>query len=169
MSEWATAFLGIGANLGDRADTLTQALVQLNALPDVCVVAASSVYETAPVGVLDQPDFLNAVVQVNTLLSPRALLEVLLATELQFGRKRLKKWGPRLLDLDILLYEDRVIDETGLAVPHPYLQERAFVLCPLCDLCAEAVHPVLKRSFADLLKDVDTQSVVRVEGLSLWK
>jgi len=168
VSKKNTAFLGIGANLGDRAETLRLAVAKLNAHEQINVEAVSSVYETGPVGVLDQPDFLNAVVQVETSLTAQALLDALLETELFFGRKRLKKWGPRILDLDVLLFGEAVIDEPGLTVPHPYLHVRGFVLYPLCDLIAGEKHPVLGCSFASLLKEVDDGAVHRVENLSLW-
>jgi 2-amino-4-hydroxy-6-hydroxymethyldihydropteridine diphosphokinase len=168
VSEKTTAFLGIGANLGDRAETLRLAVDRLDTHKQIDVVAVSSVYETGPVGVLDQPDFLNAVVQVETSLTAQALLGVLLETELFFGRRRLKKWGPRILDLDVLLFGEAVIDEPGLTVPHPYLHVRGFVLHPLCDLVAEEKHPVLGCSFASLLNDVDDGAVHRVAHLSLW-
>ncbi len=168
MSERTTAFLGIGANLGDRAKTLHQAVVTLDAHDHIWVQGASSVYETGPVGVLDQPDFLNAVVQVETYLTARGLLDVLLAIELDFGRERLKKWGPRILDLDILLFGEAVIDEPSLRVPHPYLHVRGFVLNPLCDLIPKEKHPTLGCSFASLLDDVNDGAVHRVENLLLW-
>lgn len=168
MSEKTTAYLGIGANLGDRAETLRLAVAKLDDHKQIAVEAVSSVYETGPVGVLDQPDFLNAVVQVETTLTAQGLLEVLLETELFFGRKRLKKWGPRILDLDVLLFGDAVIDEPGLTVPHPYLHVRGFVLYPLCDLISEGIHPVLGCSFASLLIEVDDGAVHRVEHLVLW-
>lgn len=169
MCDNVTAWIGLGANLGDCADTMRQALLKLDDHPQIEVVSASGVYETAPVGVLDQPQFLNAVAQIETRLTARLLLDVLLKTELDFGRKRLKKWGPRILDLDILLFGDAVIDEPGLTVPHPYLPVRGFVLYPLCDLVPDAKHPILGRSFKDLLADVHDGAVLRVENLSLWK
>ena len=167
MSKKTTAYLGIGANLGDRIETLRLAVAKLNEHKQIDIGAVSSVYETGPVGVFDQPDFLNAVVQVETSLSAKALLDVLLETELFFGRKRLKKWGPRILDLDVLLFGDAVIDKPGLTVPHPYLHVRGFVLHPLCDLIKDGIHPVLGCSFAALLREVDDGAVHRVEHLLL--
>lgn len=169
MCESVTVFLGIGANLGEREKTLHQALVFLDNHDKIEVDRVSSVYETAPVGVLDQPHFLNAVARINTQLSARALLDVLLDTELYFGRKRIKKWGPRILDLDILLYDEAIVDEPNLKVPHPYLHERGFVLYPLCDLAPDGMHPILGQSFASLLKDVNDGAVTRVENLVLWE
>lgn len=168
MSNNVMAYLGIGANLGDRAETLRQALVLLDDDEHVGVKRVSSVYETGPVGVLDQPDFLNAAVEIETSLGASALLDLLLATESYFGRKRIKKWGPRVLDLDVLLYDQAVIDEPGLNVPHPYLHQRGFVLHPLCDLIPDKVHPILERPFVSLLQDVQDGAVHRVDHLLLW-
>jgi 2-amino-4-hydroxy-6-hydroxymethyldihydropteridine diphosphokinase len=168
VSNIIKAYLGIGANLGDRAETLRQALVMLNDHDQIDVLAVSGVYETGPVGVLDQPDFLNATAEIETSLDGKALLDVLLETELHFGRKRIKKWGPRVLDLDILLYGLVLIDEPGLNVPHPYLHLRGFVLHPLCDLIPDAIHPTLERSFRSLLDEVDDGAVHRVDNLMLW-
>ena len=160
------AFIGIGANLGDPVKTLQDATRSL--LDEVDVVGASHLYRTAPVGYDDQPDFLNGVLQIRTLWDARVLLNHLLATELRFGRIREEKWGPRLLDLDVLLYGTAVIQEEGLRVPHPHLPERSFVLAPLCDLVPNALHPVLGRSFADLLRSLgDSQEFEVVEGVSL--
>ena len=169
MSKSVDAFIGLGANVGAREETLRQALVSMNAHEDISVVGVSAVYETAPVGVLDQPHFLNAVAKIETSLTARALLDFLLRVELDFGRMRIKKWGPRILDLDILLYGDAVIDEPGLTVPHPYLSVRGFVLYPLCDLIADGKHPISNRCFKDLLKDVQDEVVHRVDHLLLWK
>lgn len=169
MSEITRVFLGIGANLGDRAETLQQVVAKLDAHEDIFVTAVSSVYETEPVGVLDQPDFLNGVVAVETTLAARALLDVLLHIEKEFGRRRLKKWGPRLLDLDILLYGEAIMDQPGLTIPHPYLHVRGFVLEPLCELIPDKQHPVLACTFASLLNDVGDGSVHRVESIILWE
>ena len=130
------AFVGLGANLGDREATIRAALA---ALPDV--VAVSELRETDPVGVTDQPAFLNGAVVLETELSPRELLETLLAVERALGRERRERWGPRTIDLDLLLYGDATVDEPGLTVPHPRLHERRFALEPLLDLDAELVVP----------------------------
>ena len=163
-----TAYIGMGTNLGDRAAALRSAVEELGRRKGVRLKDASSVYETAPVGVTDQPDFLNAVLRIETDLSGRALLELLLEVERVFGRVRKEKWGPRTLDLDVLLYGDAVLREDGLLVPHPHLHERAFVLLPLCDLCPDGLHPVLKRTFRELARSIGAnQEVQRVEGLCL--
>ncbi|MCY3868205.1 MAG: 2-amino-4-hydroxy-6-hydroxymethyldihydropteridine diphosphokinase [Gemmatimonadetes bacterium] len=161
-------YIGIGANLGDREKTLQDATGILNAKPEIAVIAASAVYETAPIGVVDQPYFLNAVLQVHTSLSARSLLNCLLAIERKFGRLRETRWGPRTLDLDILLYGDAIINQPGLQVPHPRLHERAFVLAPLCDLKPGLKHPVLGQSIRFLTDSLGLDLPVRkIEGLNL--
>ena len=128
------AYVGLGANLGDRQAGMQQALRELAVLPTIKIVSVSSVYETAPVGVTDQPDFLNQVIAVRTTLSAPALLHALLHLENQMGRTRTVRWGPRVIDLDLLLYGDAQIALPGLTVPHPRLRERAFVLVPLAEI-----------------------------------
>ena len=134
------AYVGLGSNLGDREGTLRTALVRLAELGEV---RASSFHETDPVGVIDQPKFVNAVAEVSTQLAPRDLLESLLAIERELGRDRSReqRWGPRTLDLDLLLYGGEMIDEPGLTVPHPRLAERRFVLEPLHELVPHLVLP----------------------------
>ena len=139
------AFIAIGANLGDREATICAAL---DALPGV--VAVSALRETDPVGVVEQPSFLNGAAALEVALAPRALLETLLAVERELGRERGERWGPRTIDLDLLLYGDETIDEPGLTVPHPRLHERRFALEPLLDLDPELAIPGRGR-VADLL------------------
>jgi 2-amino-4-hydroxy-6-hydroxymethyldihydropteridine diphosphokinase len=128
------AFVGLGANLGDPQDQVRRAIAALGRLPGIRLVAASSLYRSAPIGVGAQPDFVNAVAQIETTLGPWALLEALLAAEARFGRERPSPGAARTLDLDLLLYGEERIDEPGLQVPHPRLHERAFVLEPLDEL-----------------------------------
>jgi 2-amino-4-hydroxy-6-hydroxymethyldihydropteridine diphosphokinase len=128
------AYVGLGANLGPREVTLLRAVDLLAAADGVDVVAVSRLYETAPVGVTDQPPFLNGAVALETSLAPRELLELLLETERALGRVRTERWGPRTVDLDLLVYGDETVDEPGLRVPHPRLAERRFALEPLADL-----------------------------------
>ncbi len=133
------AYIGLGANLGDREATIRAALAALDEEDGIEVVAVSQLRETEPVGVGPQPLFLNGAAELETTLGARALLDVLLATEQRFGRTRTPgEHGPRTLDLDLLLYGDESIDEPGLTVPHPRLHERQFVLEPLADLGVEA-------------------------------
>jgi 2-amino-4-hydroxy-6-hydroxymethyldihydropteridine diphosphokinase len=129
------AYIGLGSNLGDREGTLRRAIELLGASPDLRVRRVSSLRETAPVGLTSQPDFVNAAAEVETSLGPRALLDRLLAVERGLGRDRTgPRFGPRTIDLDLLLYADAIVDEPGLGVPHPRLHERRFVLEPLVEL-----------------------------------
>jgi 2-amino-4-hydroxy-6-hydroxymethyldihydropteridine diphosphokinase len=130
------AYVGLGANLGDREATIRAAL---EALPGL--VAVSSLRETEPVGKTDQPRFLNAAAALETGLSARELLDVLLAVERGLGRERRERWGPRTIDLDLLLYGEERVEEPGLTVPHPHLHERRFALEPLAELDPELVVP----------------------------
>jgi 2-amino-4-hydroxy-6-hydroxymethyldihydropteridine diphosphokinase len=131
------AYLGIGTNLGDRLAYLQLAVDALGAADGVHVVAVSPVYETAPVGGPEQPDYLNAVVAVDTPSTPRALLELAHTIESAADRVRTVRWGPRTLDVDVLLVGDEQVDEPDLVVPHPRMEERAFVVVPLADLDPE--------------------------------
>jgi 2-amino-4-hydroxy-6-hydroxymethyldihydropteridine diphosphokinase len=138
------AHVGLGSNLGDREATLRSALELLDGVDGVRVLAVSSFRETDPVGVLDQPRFLNAAAAVETTLTPRGLLDALLSVERALGRARTgARFGPRTIDLDLLLYGEETVDEPGLTVPHPRLHERAFALEPLHELEPELVVPGL--------------------------
>jgi 2-amino-4-hydroxy-6-hydroxymethyldihydropteridine diphosphokinase len=143
------AYVGVGANLGDRRATIEAAVA---ALPGV--VAVSELRETAPVGVVDQPAFLNGAVALETELSPRELLETLLEVERSLGRERGERWGPRTIDLDLLLYGEETLDEPGLTVPHPRLHERRFALEPLAELDPGLVVPGRGR-VRELLSELD--------------
>jgi 2-amino-4-hydroxy-6-hydroxymethyldihydropteridine diphosphokinase len=137
-----TSYIGLGSNLGDREAFLRRALELLRAEPEIEVTAVSSVRETDPVGLVDQPRFLNAVARVETDLAPRELLDRMLAAERELGRRRDgPRFGPRTIDLDLLIYGDEEIDEPGLIVPHPRLAERRFVLEPLHELEPGLVVP----------------------------
>ena len=139
-----TAYIGIGSNLGERESTIRDALALLAADPELEVEAVSSIRETDPVGMVDQPRFLNAAIRLATDLAPYPLLERLLAVEQQLGRVRTgERYGPRTIDLDLLLYGDEIVDEPGLRVPHPRLAERRFVLEPLAELDPGLVIPGL--------------------------
>jgi 2-amino-4-hydroxy-6-hydroxymethyldihydropteridine diphosphokinase len=154
----ATVYLGLGTNLGDRLANLRLALARLRTLARLEDV--SSLYETQPQGVSDQPLFLNAVCRVTTGLEPQSLLRFLKNLEREIGRRPGgERWGPRPIDLDILLYDDRVVDTPELTVPHPRLAERAFVLIPLCELAPELRHPLLGKTMKDLLASVGKKGV----------
>ena len=157
----ATVAVGLGANLGDRRSTLGRAAVSLGRLGEP--LAVSPLYETAPVGGPPQPDYLNAVVVLATPLGPRAVLDGLLGMEREAGRIRRRRWGPRSLDLDLLLYGDCEVDEPGLRIPHPRMAERRFVLEPLLAAWPEARLPD-GTAVASLLGPVSGQQVRRVAG-----
>ena len=143
------AYIALGSNLGDKEKNLRRAIMLL-LQQGIDVEKVSSFISTEPYGVTDQPQFLNAVCRVRTSLAPLALLDVLLATELTMGRVRLRHWGERNIDLDLLLYEDVVMDDTRLCLPHPDMQNRDFVLLPLAEIAPELVHPTLKKTIQEL-------------------
>jgi 2-amino-4-hydroxy-6-hydroxymethyldihydropteridine diphosphokinase len=145
------AYVGLGSNLGDRLGNLGAAVDRLALEPGFTVRAVSLAYESEPIGP-PQPHYLNAVARIGTLLAPRAMLARLRAIEDAMGRVRRERWGSREIDLDLLLYGDRVVQETGLQVPHPMLAQRAFVLAPLCELDPDARHPGLGLTAAELLQ-----------------
>ncbi|MDQ8024036.1 MAG: 2-amino-4-hydroxy-6-hydroxymethyldihydropteridine diphosphokinase [Moraxellaceae bacterium] len=161
-ASFVRAYIGLGANLGDARRALLDAAAELDHLPDTEVVAVSSLYRSAPVGYAHQPDFINGVAAVDTQLAPRALLDALLQLEQDWGRERSFRNAPRTLDLDVLLYGDRVVNEHGLHVPHPRLHERAFVLLPLAEIAPALVLPD-GRAIADLLPGVADQDITRIE------
>ena len=149
--------LALGSNLGNREENLRRALVLLEE-KGLRILHRSSVRVTKPWGKTDQPDFLNQVIHVETTLSPHSLLELCLGIEAALGRVRREKWGPRIIDIDILYYDDRVISEPGLTLPHPHLHERLFVLEPLTEIAPDFIHPVLRKPNTVLLhraKDAD--------------
>ena len=154
-------YLSLGSNLDDRYAALQAALAAFP--PAVTVLAESPIYETPPWGVTDQPAFLNMVVRAETHLTPLALLALLKRLEAQLGRLPSIRYGPRKIDLDILFYDELILDTPELTIPHPRLHERAFVLVPLADLAPSLVHPVLGRSIRDLLAAVNTKGVERYE------
>lgn len=155
----ARVYVAMGSNLGDRQKRLEAAHAALDALPRTRCLRLSPVYETAAVGgPAGQRDYLNAVAELETSLAARDLLERLQRIEQEAGREPVDqrvRWGPRVLDLDLLLYDDAIIREKGLSVPHPRMHERWFVLKPLTDLAPNLVHPVLGRTIRDLLEQLE--------------
>ena len=157
MNPPSTIYLALGSNLGDRSANLQAAIAALP--PGVRVLRESPVYETPPWGLTDQPVFLNMVLKGETSLGPVELLHQLKNLETRLGRQPSVRWGPRLIDIDILFYADLVLEIQGLILPHPHLHERAFVLVPLADLAPDLLHPVFGRSVRDLLAGVDASGV----------
>jgi len=158
------AFVALGANIGEPVRHLRAAVEDMAALPGTAVVARSSLYRSAPVGLVDQPDFINAVVALDTDLEPLALLRALLAVEARHGRVRSVPNAPRTLDLDLLLHGDRQQDEPELTLPHPRMHERAFVLLPLLEIAPDVRIPGLGAA-RDFLPDVIDQAITRSESM----
>ncbi len=161
------AFIGLGSNLGEREAMIRLALDDLARLPSTRLVRASSLYDTEPVGEVDQPNFLNAVAQIDTELTARQLLWNLQLIERRLGRVRTQRWGPRTIDLDLLLYGNLVVEEPDLKVPHPELSQRSFVLVPLVELDPLLVHPVSGETLLSLLSRLHTRPPVK-RGTRLW-
>lgn len=162
-----TAYLGLGGNLGDPERAMAEALTRLDADPATRIVAVSSLYRTPPWGVTDQPDFLNAVAKLRTTAAPRALLDLALGIEKAMKRERRGRWGPRLIDIDILAYGALRLDEPGLTVPHPRLAERAFVLVPLAEIAPEL--EIDARPVAEMLAKISTAGIERVAPAGWWR
>ena len=145
------AYIGIGSNLGDREFNCKQAIGLLRQ-KGITVRKESSLYETTPWGVRDQPLFLNMAIEIETDLKPFELLRTLKDIENEMGREETFLWGPRIIDLDILLYDNNIVDEKGLRIPHPHMQDREFVLRPLCEIAGDVIHPSLLLSIEELLQ-----------------
>ncbi|MDA0733764.1 MAG: 2-amino-4-hydroxy-6-hydroxymethyldihydropteridine diphosphokinase [Chloroflexi bacterium] len=160
-----TAYLGLGTNLGSREINLSRAVQSLTTSQTVQIVRSSSIYETAPWGYTEQPNFLNCVVEVNTWLSPVELLELAKQIENDLGREENFRYGPRLIDIDILLYGNDTVHlcHPDLEIPHPRIAERAFVLVPLSELAPDIMHPTLNISLAHLSDNVEGK-----EDVMLW-
>ena len=148
----AIVYIGLGSNLGDRHRNCLSAieLLRQHGLP---AIKQSSMYETKPWGVTEQPEFVNMTVETETDLAPIKLLEMLKKIEKDMGRQDTIRWGPRIIDLDILLYDDIILKTDSLTIPHPLMHEREFVLEPLSEIAGDLIQPVLKKSIADLLKE----------------
>lgn len=147
----STVYIGLGSNVGDRVDYLKRAIDLLDKHPLISVRKVSAFYETEPLEYPDQEWFVNAVVEVSTEMPPMALLDALQGIEKQLQRQRTMRWGPRTIDLDVLLYGDELIAEPRLQVPHIRMHDRAFVLVPMADIAPEVMHPVIGISIRELL------------------
>jgi len=155
------ALLGLGTNLGDREKNLKKAIENISAFAGE-VISFSQIYETEPWGFRSEDHFFNMVIQIKTNLKPVDLLKQLLKIEIQMGRARgTEKYSSRIIDIDILLYENEIINKPYLKVPHPMIQERKFVLVPLCDITPAMIHPVLNKTFKVLLEECDDESIVK--------
>lgn len=162
-----TAYVGLGSNLGDREAMIRLAIDDLARLPETTLAKASSLYDTEPVGEVDQPNFLNAVAALDTSLPARQLLWNLQLIEKRLGRVRSQKWGPRTIDLDLLLYGSLILEEPDLRVPHPELTRRSFVLVPLVEIEPMLVHPATGETLIHLLSRLNTRPPVK-RGSRLW-
>jgi len=163
MQPESTAYVGLGSNLQQPLHQLLKAFDALSALPRTQMLARSSLYRSAPVGKIDQPDFVNAVAALRTGLAPGELLQAVLQLEAQQGRVRSQPNAPRTLDLDLLLFDAQIIHQPGLDVPHPRMHERAFVLMPLAELDPKLIIPG-RGAVAELLARVAGQAVTRIDG-----
>ncbi len=160
-------FLSLGGNLGEPAEAMGAALRIFDSDADTSVVAVSSLYRTPPWGKTDQPDFLNAAAELRTKLSPRGLLELCLEAEHRLKRVRQERWGPRLIDMDILAFGDRSVHEPGLVVPHPRMLERAFVLVPLVEIAPDFM--IDGAVVTDHLAKLDAAGIERLPGRDWWR
>ena len=160
-------YVGLGSNLGEREAMIRLALDDLARLPETTLLRASSLYDTEPVGDVDQPNFLNAVAEIESGLAARRLLWNLQLIEKRLGRGRTRRWGPRTIDLDLLLYGDLVIEEPDLVVPHPEMLRRSFVLVPLVELDPMLVHPVTGETLLAHLTRLNVRPPVK-RGTRLW-
>jgi len=147
-------YAGLGSNLGNREANLVRAIARIDACEDICVKEKSSFYETKPVGGPPQPDYLNCAIVLETEIEPQALLKEFKKIEGELGRKPGVRWGPRIIDLDILLYGERVVNDNNLKIPHERMHERIFVLEPLCEISPDIRHPVLGRKISEILKEL---------------
>ena len=160
------AYIAIGSNLGNRRAYLEAGLRAVAALPHTRLAEVSQAYETAPMGPVAQPDFLNAVFAIETSLAPEPLLAALLAAEKKHQRQRRIHWGPRTLDLDLLLYGQRVVESVELTLPHPHMHERSFVLVPLYEIAPRLSHPVTSQPFAAYLAALNSRAAKAVGPLA---
>lgn len=155
-----TAYIGIGSNMGDPSRNCFDAIERIRGLDECRIISVSGLYLTEPVGVETQDWYVNGVVSISIAMSVHDLLKSLLQIEADMGRVRIVKWGPRIIDLDILLLGQDVIDETAIKIPHPMMHLRKFVMAPMAELAPEVVHPVLGKTMTELLTEIEGSSQV---------
>ena len=155
--EWHTTYIALGSNIGDSETYLNEAVEKIGQIPTCTVEKVSSYLVTEPYGVTDQPDFLNACLKMRTLLYPEELLKELNRIEKEAGRERIIHWGPRTLDLDILLYDDIVLEEDDFCIPHVEMHKRSFVLEPLAEIAPYKRHPVYGKTVREMLEEIQAQ------------
>lgn len=162
----ARVFLSIGSNLGDRVANIQQAVSMLSLDNRIKILKTSSFYETQPWGNKNQPWFINAAMAIETVLDPEELLSIFQNIELKLGRKRglFKKWSERTLDIDILMYDEQIINSKNLIIPHPYMHERAFVLVPMLEVKADLVHPIFNKTISELYDELQNPEDVFLYG-----
>ena len=151
--------IGMGSNLGESLDTLKNAIQTLDEIPGINLITYSNWYRTKPVGGPKQPDFINGCALLKVELTPHKLLEILLDVEQKFKRVRLEHWGPRTLDLDLILYDDLILNTPNLQIPHPRMTERAFVLVPLAEIAPDWIEPISGKTIKELLERVEFSGV----------
>lgn len=159
MSE--IAYIGIGSNLSAPKDRCLEAIERLDSQEEISVVQCSALYETEPVGEVQQSWFINAVLCAKTSLSPLQLLHCLQEIELEMGRERVVKWGPRIIDLDLLFFANKILGHKELILPHPEVEHRRFVLAPMAEIAGDFIHPVARNSIRQLLEELQDDSIVR--------
>ncbi len=164
-----TAYISLGTNLGDRIENLRKSVALLGAEKNIELLNTSSVYETDPVGGPEQGSFLNACIKISTVLSPEELLSKMLAIEDKLGRIREERWGPRLIDLDLLAYEEQTIDTEFLQLPHPRMEERDFVMVPLNDIAPCLIFPGLDKSVSEILANRKVGSDIKLYAPAGWQ
>ena len=156
------AAIGMGSNLGESLDNLKNAIQTLDEIPGINLITYSNWYRTKPIGGPPQPDYINGCALLKVELTAHKLLEILLETEQKFKRVRLEHWGPRTLDLDLILYDDLILDTPNLQIPHPRMRERAFVLVPLAEIAPDWIDPVSGKAIAKLLEEVECSGVSKL-------
>ena len=156
-----TAYIGIGSNLGIPEENCTKAIEKISSTKDIKIISKSSFYQTAPIGNIEQDWFINSAIKIDTQLTPRELLSALLSIESEMGRIRKEKWGPRLIDLDLLFYDNLILNQEGITLPHPEIQKRKFVLVPLNEIAENLTHPIQKKTIKTLLQELSDGAEVK--------